>query len=66
MGGSRHSKNAGTMGSEAMTYAETRGRGFGTVQERLGKVCKISWCSFLAWRLQPDQALPAGLGWKLQ
>ena len=36
--GSRHSKNAGTMGSEAMTYAEMKGLGYGTVNERLGKV----------------------------
>ena len=38
MGGSRHSKNAGTMGCEALTYAERKGLGYGTVQERLGKV----------------------------
>ena len=36
--GSRHSKNAGTMGSEAMTYREMKGLGHGTVHERLGKV----------------------------
>jgi len=36
--GSRHSKNAGTMGSESMTYAEMKGLGYGTVKERLGKV----------------------------
>ena len=36
--GSRHSKNAGTMGSEAMTYGEMKGLGYGTVSERLGKV----------------------------
>ena len=36
--GSRHSKNAGTMGSESMTYAEMKGLGYGTVNERLGKV----------------------------
>lgn len=35
--GSRHSKNAGTMGSESMTYAEKRTLGYGTVYERLGK-----------------------------
>lgn len=38
MGGSRHSKNAGTMGSEGMTYHERRSLGFGTVRERIGKV----------------------------
>ena len=38
--GSRHSKNAGTMGSEAMTYREFKGLGHGTVRERLGKVRK--------------------------
>jgi hypothetical protein len=36
-GGSRHSKNAGTMGSENMTYHERRILGFGTIKERLGK-----------------------------
>ncbi|KAK9800268.1 hypothetical protein WJX73_010818 [Symbiochloris irregularis] len=35
--GSRHSKNAGTMGSEAQTYRERSALGFGTVRERLGK-----------------------------
>lgn len=35
---SRHSKNAGTMGAEGLTYNERRGLGHGTVRERLGKV----------------------------
>merc|ERR1711972_199515 len=35
--GSRHSKNAGTMGSEALTYSEKRSLGYGTAYERLGK-----------------------------
>lgn len=35
--GSRHSKNAGVMGSEAMTYAEMKTLGYGTAYERLGK-----------------------------
>lgn len=35
--GSRHSKNAGTMGSEVMTYAERRALGYGTAHERFGK-----------------------------
>jgi nitric oxide synthase-interacting protein len=35
--GSRHSKNAGTMGSEALTYAEKRTLGYGIAHERLGK-----------------------------
>ena len=34
----RHSKNAGTMGAEALTYHERRALGYGTVKERLGKV----------------------------
>lgn len=34
----RHSKNAGTMGAEALTYHEKRALGYGTVKERLGKV----------------------------
>lgn len=36
--GRKHSKNAGTMGSEALTYHEKKSLGYGTVQERLGKV----------------------------
>ena len=35
--GSRHSKNAGTMGSESLTYHEKKALGFGTITERLGK-----------------------------
>lgn len=34
---SRHSKNAGVMGAEGLTYHERKGLGYGTVQERLGK-----------------------------
>lgn len=34
----KHSKNAGVMGSEALTYHERKALGFGTVSERLGKV----------------------------
>jgi hypothetical protein len=42
--GQRHSKNAGIMGSEALTYHERKALGFGTVKERIGKVgC---WCDF--------------------
>ena len=37
----RHSKNAGTMGAEALTYHERRALGYGTVKERLGKVCAV-------------------------
>lgn len=36
--GSRHSKNAGTMGSESQTAGERAALGYGTVKERLGKV----------------------------
>eukprot|EP00775_Hariotina_reticulata_P008739 gene8739-8919_t len=35
--GQRHSKNAGIMGSEALTYHERKALGFGTVKERIGK-----------------------------
>lgn len=42
MGGQRHSKNAGTMGVEGLTYHEKKALGFGTVKQRLGKVCKPS------------------------
>ncbi|GAX79246.1 hypothetical protein CEUSTIGMA_g6686.t1 [Chlamydomonas eustigma] len=35
--GQRHSKNAGVMGSEGLSYAERRALGFGTIKERLGK-----------------------------
>lgn len=38
MGGQRHSKNAGTMGVESLTYHEKKALGFGTVKQRLGKV----------------------------
>ncbi|DBA91104.1 TPA: hypothetical protein ACH3X1_016068 [Trebouxia sp. C0004] len=37
MGGQRHSKNAGTMGVEGLTYHEKKALGFGTVKQRLGK-----------------------------
>mmetsp|Transcript_17121 Transcript_17121/g.51246 ORF Transcript_17121/g.51246 Transcript_17121/m.51246 type:complete len:334 (-) Transcript_17121:255-1256(-) len=37
MGGSKHSKNAGTMGSESQTYHERKAMGHGTIRERLGK-----------------------------
>ena len=36
--GSKHSKNAGVMGSEALTYHERKAMGHGTLSERLGKV----------------------------
>lgn len=36
--GRKHSKNAGVMGSEALTYHERRLLGHGTATERLGKV----------------------------
>lgn len=39
--GQRHSKNAGIMGSEALTYHERKALGFGTVKERVGKVCCV-------------------------
>jgi len=35
--GQRHSKNAGVMGAESLTYAERRALGFGTAKERFGK-----------------------------
>ena len=35
--GRKHSKNAGNMGSENLTYAERKALGFGTIKERLGK-----------------------------
>ncbi|KAL6769034.1 hypothetical protein ACKKBF_B17225 [Auxenochlorella protothecoides x Auxenochlorella symbiontica] len=33
----KHSKNAGVMGAESLTYHERKALGFGTVSERLGK-----------------------------
>jgi len=33
----KHSKQAGTLGSEALTHAERRALGYGTVRERLGR-----------------------------
>jgi nitric oxide synthase-interacting protein len=46
--GQRHSKNAGIMGSEALTYHERKALGFGTVKERVGKVGRpqLLLCSF--------------------
>ena len=35
--GRKHSKNAGNMGSENLTYAERKAMGLGTIKERLGK-----------------------------
>jgi nitric oxide synthase-interacting protein len=35
--GRKHSKNAGVMGSEALTYHEKKALGYGTATERLGK-----------------------------
>lgn len=49
--GQRHSKNAGIMGSEALTYHERKALGFGTVKERVGKV---SWTR-LGWVLTVQQ-----------
>lgn len=43
--GQRHSKNAGIMGSEALTYHERKALGFGTVKERVGKVGLRVLCS---------------------
>lgn len=39
--GKKHSKNAGVMGSEALTYAERKAMGHGTAKERLGRVSKL-------------------------
>jgi len=36
--GRKHSKNAGVMGSESLTYQERKMLGHGMVTERLGKV----------------------------
>ena len=33
----KHSKQAGTLGSESLTHAERKALGYGTVRERLGK-----------------------------
>lgn len=41
--GQRHSKNAGVMGAESLSYAEKRALGFGTVRERLGKEAIGNW-----------------------
>ena len=53
--GSRHSKNAGTMGAESQTYGERTALGYGTVKERLGKVRKLALFTggLLRARLQP-------------
>ena len=54
MGGSRHSKNAGTMGSESQTYHERKALGYGTVRERLGKACSVPAPTYLAPRPAAD------------
>ena len=50
MGGQRHSKNAGTMGVEGLTYHEKKALGFGTVKQRLGKVLDL-----LCWLINPHR-----------
>jgi len=52
MGGQRHSKNAGTMGVEGLTYHEKKALGFGTVKQRLGKV----WLACLVLSMQHSAA----------
>lgn len=48
----KHSKNAGVMGSESLTYHERKALGFGTVTERLGKVRRWGWvCGMEASRM---------------
>lgn len=50
----KHSKNAGVMGSESLTYHERKALGFGTVTERLGKVRRWGWVWRIeAWRMGP-------------
>lgn len=46
--GSKHSKNAGTMGSESQTYHERKAMGHGTIRERLGKA-RTCMCAWAAW-----------------
>ena len=38
--GRKKSKNAGATGKETLTYHERKQLGYGTSNERLGKVCK--------------------------
>lgn len=57
--GQRHSKNAGVMGSEALSYHERRALGFGTVKERIGKVRLLPlhapWHLHLLWPFRCQQ-----------
>ena len=56
--GSRHSKNAGTMGSESQTAGERAALGYGTVKERLGKAsAPAARCRALT--AQPARCRPA-------
>lgn len=55
--GSRHSKNAGTMGSEALSYAEKKALGYGTAQERLGKVSNMRHARYLLPGKSPSSLL---------
>lgn len=63
MGGSRHSKNAGTMGSEAQTYHERKALGYGTVRERLGKDAAGNFddCRLTLQPVQDPMCTPAGV-----
>lgn len=62
MGGSKHSKNAGTMGSESQTYHERRAMGYGTVRERLGKDSAGNFddCSLTLNKVKNPVATPEG------
>lgn len=70
--GRKHSKNAGVMGSEALTYHERKMLGHGMSTERLGKVrgevCladgQASASAFLRWVCRVGRGAAAGAGWK--
>jgi len=59
----RHSKNAGVMGSEALTYSERKGLGFGTVKERLGKVGVSAYVQAASSRLGACAPCRLAAGW---
>ncbi|KAG1658385.1 hypothetical protein FOA52_010063 [Chlamydomonas sp. UWO 241] len=61
--GSRHSKNAGTMGSEGLRYHEKRAMGYGTVKERLGKdsLGNFNDCCLTLQRVKDPVVTPDGL-----
>mmetsp|Transcript_5087 Transcript_5087/g.18521 ORF Transcript_5087/g.18521 Transcript_5087/m.18521 type:complete len:317 (+) Transcript_5087:189-1139(+) len=60
--GQRHSKNAGAMGMDHMTYNERRALGFGTMSERLGRGATLDFdcCNLTQAPVHDPVATPEG------